>query len=421
MKKRYDIAIVGGGPAGIISAIRLAEKNINLNKGVRIALVEKNKSLGNKLSITGGGRCNITNFKSMDHFLINTVRNSKFMYSAFRSFTNEDTIKFVNSIGVGTIVEDDNEQKVYLEPNSTHRFIDLLEKRILELGVDIIYGEEVVDLGELDSETKLITTTNLLIECKSLIVSTGGCSFPKTGSDGKMLKILKNHGYSITEIRPALSPIVLQDDWPRKIAGTSVKNIKINIFDKSKKKKKLKKSIYGDLVFTHKGIGGPATLKASSYINRDLGKYKLRIDFVPDMSYEDILLFIKSRRKKNINNIMSELLPSRLSDTLTKKSFERLGIDNIDIANAKKNDILCVLEYFKNIEVLPMSIMPIEVATVTSGGIDVKQINSSSMESKLHKNVYFCGEILDVDALSGGYNIQIALSTGYLAAESIYL
>lgn len=419
MKLEYDLVVIGSGPAGIMAAITAAKYSKEAGRSIRVAIVDSNKSIGKKLSITGGGRCNVTNDQSMEVFFERTVNNPRFLYSAFDSFDNRGTLKFLKSIGVDTIVEHDNDQKVYIRSGYSQELISALEKELFDLGVELILNNKVNNI-ELDGMYKVVYTDEHIIRCNNLIIATGGVSFPKTGSDGSMYGILSKLGYDIKRLHPALVPIVCEDGWIRNLSGTSVKGIRLDVMDMKKKKPKKVVSLNGDMIFTHKGLGGPVILKASSYINKDISRYVLKMDFVPEISRDEIIGLIKNNHKKSISNILSKILPSRLSKEILSEAGKIIDRDlcEVDISNMDRKSLDKVLDLIKDINIKPIGLMSIDVATVTSGGLSVKQVNPSTMESKLHNGIYFAGEMIDVDALSGGFNIQIALSTGYLAGKS---
>lgn len=413
---KYDIAVVGGGPAGITAALTAKRQN----KDLSICLIEKNGAIGKKLKMTGGGRCNFTNNKDISEFFDVIVNNEKFMYSALYSYTNEDIKKEVNKLGLEYIVEKNNDDKVYLGSGNSQDLIDAFERELRKSEIDIFYNEKVKKV-EIESDEKVIECDNLAVRCKKIIFATGGLSFPQTGSDGSVIYMMKNKGYNIIKPLSALTTIDIENKWLKNNPGISLSNVRIDIFKASKrgKKKKLFKSINGDIIFTHTGLGGPAILKTSSYINRCLEDVEVKIDFIPDIDENNLMDIIKSNPKKTVANNLKDVLPNNFIKAVVEKcsdeSESKFNFLSDQSGNISKNDLKVILSLVKECNVEIKSLGKLDKATITSGGINVRQINSSTMESNLHSGIYFAGEMIDVDALTGGYNLQIAFSTGYLA------
>ena len=384
------VIIVGGGPAGIMAALSAAKNN-------EVILIEKNKEIGMKLRLTGGGRCNITNNRDIEEFFDKIVNNNKFLYSALYTFSNYSLLEYLSSKGLEYKVELD--EKVYTKSDKADEVIDLLKNDLRNNDVNIKYNTTITDLIIEDNVIKgVITSYGEKILGDKIIITTGGKSFPNTGSDGTMYSVLEKYGHTITPIYAAL----------KKLQGVSMKDVVVSA---KIKKKKIEKR--GDMLFTHFGISGPAVLKLSSYVNKALteGEVEITLDFLKDKSKEEISKIMRSNTNKTVFNNLKGVLPQNF----LKVVFEILGLSEIKASDLKKEDEYKVIEYMKEMKLTARETLTIKAAQVTSGGVKVKEINASTMESKLIKNLYFAGEVIDVDAETGGYNLQIAFSTGYLA------
>lgn len=394
------VIIVGGGPAGIMAALSSAKNN-------EVILIEKNKEIGMKLRLTGGGRCNITNNRDIEEFFDKIVNNNKFLYSALYTFSNYSLLEYLSSKGLEYKVELD--EKVYTKSDKADEVIDLLKNDLRNNDVNIKYNTTITDLIIEDNVIKgVITSYGEKILGDKIIITTGGKSFPNTGSDGTMYSVLEKYGHTITPIYAALIPLVIKEEFVKKLQGVSMKDVVVSA---KIKKKKIEKS--GDMLFTHFGISGPAVLKLSSYVNKALteGEVEITLDFLKDKSKEEISKIMRSNTNKTVFNNLKGVLPQNF----LKVVFEILGLSEIKASDLKKEDEYKVIEYMKEMKLTARETLTIKAAQVTSGGVKVKEINASTMESKLIKNLYFAGEVIDVDAETGGYNLQIAFSTGYLA------
>ena len=394
------VIIVGGGPAGIMAALSAAKNN-------EVILIEKNKEIGMKLRLTGGGRCNITNNRDIEEFFDKIVNNNKFLYSALYTFSNYSLLEYLSSKGLEYKVELD--EKVYTKSDKADEVIDLLKNDLRNNDVNIKYNTTITDLIIEDNVIKgVITSYGENILGDKIIITTGGKSFPNTGSDGTMYSVLEKYGHTITPIYAALIPLVIKEEFVKKLQGVSMKDVVVSA---KIKKKKIEKS--GDMLFTHFGISGPAVLKLSSYVNKALteGEVEITLDFLKDKSKEEISKIMRSNTNKTVFNNLKGVLPQNF----LKVVFEILGLSEIKASDLKKEDEYKVIEYMKEMKLTARETLTIKAAQVTSGGVKVKEINASTMESKLIKNLYFAGEVIDVDAETGGYNLQIAFSTGYLA------
>ena len=394
------VIIVGGGPAGIMAALSAAKNN-------EVILIEKNKEIGMKLRLTGGGRCNITNNRDIEEFFDKIVNNNKFLYSALYTFSNYSLLEYLSSKGLEYKVELD--EKVYTKSDKADEVIDLLKDDLINNDVNIKYNTTITDLIIEDNVIKgVITSYGEKILGDKIIITTGGKSFPNTGSDGTMYSVLEKYGHTITPIYAALIPLVIKEEFVKKLQGVSMKDVVVSA---KIKKKKIEKR--GDMLFTHFGISGPAVLKLSSYVNKALteGEVEITLDFLNDKSKEEISKIMRSNTNKTVFNNLKGVLPQNF----LKVVFEILGLSEIKASDLKKEDEYKVIEYMKEMKLTARETLTIKAAQVTSGGVKVKEINASTMESKLIKNLYFAGEVIDVDAETGGYNLQIAFSTGYLA------
>lgn len=402
------VIVIGGGPSGMMAALT-ASKN-----GHEVTLVERNDELGKKLKLTGGGRCNVTNNRYIDEFFDKIVTNKKFLYSAFYSFTNEDLLNFLTESNLEYKVEEDNDYKVYTKSDKATELIHTFKELLLNNNIKIMYNSKVVDLiiNENNKIEGVLLENGTKVLGDKVIISTGGHSHSKTGSDGSMHKILKKHGHTIARPYPALSPLKIKEDWTRRLQGISFKKVELSCKIKKKKISKI-----GDLLFAHFGITGPVVLIMSSYINKilDNEEVELNLDILPDISREEISKIIRENPNKNIANNLKSILPL---------NYLKEILDLLNLSETKPNELTKenenkIIDYIKNIKLTTNSTLGIQVSMVTSGGVSVKEINSSTMESKVIKDLYFTGEVVDVDAETGGYNLQIAFSTGYLAGISI--
>ena len=396
------VIVVGGGPAGIMASLSAAKNN-------EVVLIERNSQIGMKLKLTGGGRCNITNNRDIEEFFDKIVSNKKFLYSALYTFSNYQLLDYFDSKGLEYKVELD--QKVYTKSDKADDVIEVFKEDLKNSGVKIIYNTMVEDLIVEDNTIKgVITNGGQKLSADKVIITTGGKSFPQTGSDGAMYEILEKHGHTITPIHAALIPLVIKEEFVKSLQGVSMKDVVISA---KLKKKKIEK--FGDMIFTHFGISGPAVLKLSSYLSKALGEGEIEVtlDFLKDKSKDEISQIIRSNPNKTVFNNMKGLLPQNF----LKVIFEMLNIMDIKASDLKKEDENEIIEYIKEMKLTARETLSIKAAQVTSGGVKVKEINASTMESKIISNLYFAGEVIDIDAETGGYNLQMAFSTGYLAGS----
>lgn len=396
------VIVVGAGPAGIMAAISSSKQN-------EVILIERNNEIGKKLRLTGGGRCNITNNRNIEDFFDKVVNNNKFLYSSFYTFSNYDLLEYFSKNNLDYKIEYD--EKVYTKSDKADEVIDTLKKDLLKNKVNIMYNTKVCDLIVENNEAiGVIIDNGEKIFCDKLIITTGGKSHPTTGSDGFMFDILKKHGHTIKPLYPALIPLVTKENFVKNLQGVAMKEVIIRT-----KIKKKKIETQGDMIFTHFGISGPGVLKFSSYINKalDNGEIEITLDFLPHISKEEITRIIRENPNKNVLTNLKGILPQNF----LKEILSLLNLSEAKPNELKKEDENKIIECIKEMKLTITEMLTIKAAMVTSGGVSVKEINASNMESKLIKNLFFAGEVIDVDAETGGYNLQIAFSTGYLAGS----
>ena len=403
------IGIIGGGPAGIIAAGYAGAK------GHDVVLIEKNNKLGKKLYITGKGRCNITNGVSIENFFDNIVNNKTFLYSSLYSFTNEDMILLLKNYGLETKIERGN--RVFPVSDRSSDVIRTLEKFLLDTNVNIILNTNVVDIHYKSNKFIVEVEKNQKIEFDKLILATGGISYPATGSTGDGHRFAKKFGHKIQKLKPALVPIEIENKWIEDLQGLSLKNVELTSYVG-------KKEIYrefGEMLFTHYGISGPIALTTSSFINKYNGEdIRFSLDLKPSLSREKldkrILRDFELYKNKQISNGLFDLLPQSIIPVVIKESSinERTIINQITKAERKR-----LVDNIKGLNLKYKNLRPMKEAIITSGGISIDEIEPSTMESKLIPGLFFAGEIVDVDGLTGGFNLQIAYSTGYLAGNNI--
>ena len=404
------VIVVGAGAAGLMAAGKAAEN------GHQVHLYEKNDRLGKKILITGKGRCNVTNYSDIDNFLNNIPGNPYFLYSAFYGLDSYGTIDFFNKLGLETKVERGN--RVFPVSDKAADVVSALERYIRKNKVKLHLNSPVKGIEVKDGQAVGIKTAGGIVEADAVIVCTGGLSYPGTGSTGDGYKFAKDCGHKVTKLYPSLVPLRTKENWCGEVMGLSLKNIAISI--KNNKGKELYKD-FGEMLFTHFGVSGPVILSASRHL---LGKFdeglKLYIDLKPALDEKTldsrILRDFEKYINKDFSNALGDLLPQKLIPVVIRLS----GIDNgkkvHDITKEERKHLVSVI---KGLELNITGTTGYNEAVITSGGIDVDEINPSTMESKLVKNLYFAGEGLDCDAYTGGYNLQIAFSTGFAAGNNV--
>lgn len=406
--------VIGGGAAGLMAAYSAAEKYPDC----KITIIEKNERCARKVMITGKGRCNVTNNCDLDTLILNTPRNPRFLYSAFSSFTPEDTMRFFENRGVSLKTERGN--RVFPVSDKAVDIVDALVKAVKSLKVVFIHESAEEILIEDGSVYGVKLKNGDVVDADRVILATGGVSYPVTGSTGDGYRMAENSGHTIKPLKPSLVPLECHEGFCSKLSGLSLKNVTLSVFEEGKKK-----TIYsdmGEMLFTHFGISGPLVLSASAHINK-MGekKYTAFIDLKPALSLEQldnrILRDFSEQLNKDFCNSLDKLLPKSLIPIIVNLSgiTPDCKVNKIDRESRRK---LCEL-----LKAFPLNITdfrPIDEAIITRGGINVKEINPSTMESKLVNGLFFAGEIIDVDALTGGFNLQIAFSTGVTAGRSLY-
>lgn len=402
------VGIIGAGAAGMMAAVFAARA------GADVTVFEKNGEVGKKLSITGKGRCNVTNDCDRQEFLKNVISNPKFLYAAINNFDTSDTKDFFKGLGVELKTE--RGRRVFPVSDKAADIVNALKKAVRECGGKIKH-EKVISLSVESSRVTGLSTVAGDYDFDAVICATGGASYPKTGSDGDGYKFAKEVGIRVTELTPSLVPLETTEDVSE-IMGLSLKNVTLTVKDNENKKTVF--SELGEMLFTHFGISGPLVLSASSHM-RDIreGKYTAYIDFKPALDTKTldnrILSDFSKYKNKDFSNALSSLLPSKIIPFIVK----RAGIPADEKVNAiTREQRKTLVELLKGMSLDIKRPRPISEAIVTSGGIDVAEINPSDMQSKKIKGLYFAGEVIDVDAYTGGYNLQIAFSTGALAGKS---
>ena len=399
------VIIIGGGPAGMLAAIKSRkEKN-------QVTIIEKNKILGKKMLITGKGRCNITSGVDMSEFIKNVPSNGKFLYSSFKNFTNKDILKLLK---IPVKLERGN--RYFPVSDKAKDVVDALEKELS--GVEIVTNTSATEIITKNNEAIGVKTNKGDFFADKIILATGGKSYPLTGSTGDGYEMAKKLGHTITQIKPALVPLVAKKESKiqcQQMQGLSLRNVGIKLFNNNK----LIYEDFGEMLFTHYGVTGPIILSASSHLVRqELKNPRIEIDLKPALTDEKlderILRDFETEKNKEFRNSLDQLLPQKMIPVI----LEILQINKKvnEVKKVERQKLVRILKHFSiEIEVF----RDISEAIITSGGINVKEINPKTMESKLIKNLYFAGEIIDVDAYTGGFNLQIAYSTGYTAGIGV--
>ena len=413
------VVVIGGGPAGMMAAIT-AKENRN-----DVVLIEKNNQLGKKLLITGKGRCNITSSLDIEEFIKNTPGNGMFLYSAYQQYTNKDIIQFLKKQGLD--VKEERGNRIFPVTDKSIDVLKCFTKRMKELNIDIMYNTKVTEIlvENIDGSTKVtgVKTEKKIWKADKVILATGGKSYPLTGSTGDGYLLAEKLGHHIVPIKPSLVPLESHNiSECKELQGLSLKNIQIKLIDKEKNK-----CIYedfGEMLFTHFGVSGPTILSASAHLVRykninELLENKniiLKIDLKPalnDKKLNDrILRDFNETKNKQFKNSLDKLLPQKLIPIIIKRSKIDPNKKVNEITKKEREELIKII---KNFDLIIKKFRPIEDAIITSGGINIREINPKTMESKKVKGLYFAGEIIDVDSYTGGFNLQIAYSTGYTA------
>lgn len=409
---RKRVAVVGGGAAGMMSAIYAAYN------GADVVLFERNDRLGRKLRITGKGRCNVTNQCDVNEFLNNVPTNPRFLYAALNNFSPADTMDFFERCGVKLKVE--RGRRVFPVSDKAQDIVNALVNKCRESGVCVI-NKRVSGLNITDGRVQGVNISGECMECDSVIICTGGRSYPATGSDGDGYKFAKDAGHTVKKLSPSLVPIVADTSVCAKMQGLSLKNVTLKIINLQNNKTVFEE--FGEMMFTHFGLTGPIVLSASSHISDiSRGKYKASVDFKPalDENVLDarILSDFSKYQNKDFINALGDLLPLKAIEPIIEKS----GIDKRKKVNSiTKEERKSLVAAIKEFDIPLLGFRPIDEAIVTKGGIAVNEVSPKTMESKLVGGLFFAGEVLDLDAYTGGYNLQIAFSTASLAGENAAL
>ena len=411
--REFELIVIGAGAAGMMAAISAAENGI---PGEKILVLERNEKPGKKIYITGKGRCNLTNACDMEELFSSVPRQAKFLYSAFYTFSNEQVIEFFERAGMKTKVERGN--RVFPASDHASDVIGALKRMMDRLDIHVEYHARVRQVVAENGAVSGVELENgRCYNAKRVLVATGGKSYPTTGSSGDGYALAQSLGHTVTELRPSLVPFTAAEEDVIRMQGLAPKNVSVQIFDPDHPKKILFEG-FGEMLFTHFGVSGPLMLSASSVVNDEImkGKLTLLIDWKPALSEEQLdkrlLKDFEENQNKQFKNALSGLAPAKLLPVLMKRSGipEEKKVNEIT-REERKSLIRCL----KAFSVTLTGLRDFNEAIITRGGIALKEINPSTMESKLVKGLFFAGEVLDLDAFTGGFNLQIAWSTGYLA------
>lgn len=404
------VVIIGGGAAGLMAAV------IAGREGAQVTLLEKMNYLGKKMGITGKGRCNVTNAAPMSEFIKNTPGNGKFLYGAYERFSNQDLLQLLNEAGLETKVERGG--RVFPASDSALDVRNTFMKLLKSYGVDVHLEEGAQEIIVEDGRVVAVKTKNEIYPADAVLIATGGKSYPATGSTGDGYNLANKLGHKVTDIRPSLVPIVTEEVWVKDLMGLSLRNVELSVVAKNKVQAKM----FGEMMFTHFGITGPIVLSLSHTVGKlmrkkNIGSIGLDINLKPALSVEQLDKRIQKDfelySKKQLINGLKDLLPQRLIPLV----IQLAGLDPHkpinQISKAERDSLVYILQH------LPLTVKglrPVEEAIVTAGGLSLKEFNPKTMESKLVLGLYGAGEVLDIDAFTGGYNLQAAFSTGYVAA-----
>lgn len=410
MKK---IVIIGGGAAGLMAA---SSAVLNLkNEGYNITVIEKNSRPARKVMITGKGRCNVTNNCDVNTLIASTPKNGKFLYSAFNNFNSQDTMAYFESMGVPLKTERGN--RVFPVSDKSVDIVDALVKSV-QKSCTIIEGEATAIIAPNGRVTAVKLADNRIFDADSVIVATGGMSYPTTGSTGDGYKMAKALGHTVTDLKPSLVGLECHEGFCTRLAGLSLKNVTLSVFEEGKKKPLYKEM--GEMLFTHTGISGPLTLSASAHLRyMDKKKYYAEIDLKPALDEAQLdkrlLRDFEESLNRDFANSLDKLLPKSIIPVIINMSGIQPHTKVNQISREQRQALINAVKRFRlNVT----GFRPIEEAIITSGGISVKEIDPATMMSKLVDGLFFAGEIIDVDAYTGGFNLQIAFSTGVLAGEN---
>lgn len=406
----YDIAVVGAGPAGVMAAIRAGSHN------KAVALIEKNNAIGRKILLSGHGRCNVTNIASLNDFIAKFGRQGEFLRTAFSKFFNQELIDFFRAKGLALKIE--RQGRVFPVTDNAVSIIEVLKRYLRESKAACLYNKQVIDVKKDNGLFRLFLATKEEIGARKIILASGGASFRATGSSGDGFVIANKLGHTINALTPGLIPLRARESWVKELQGLTLKNIRFTL--RADKKKIVSNT--GELLFTHFGVSGPLALDLSAAaLDLLKGKNEIRmdIDLKPGLSPEQLenklVREFRLAGNKNARNIMKEILPLRFINVFLNLAAVDYSKQANQITQAERRKIIDLLKSFS---LHIVGSLPIEEAMVTCGGVSIKEINPRTMESRIVPGLYFAGEIIDASASSGGYNLQQAFSTGYLAGES---
>lgn len=404
------VVIIGGGAAGLMAAV------IAGREGAQVTLLEKMNYLGKKMGITGKGRCNVTNAAPMSEFIKNTPGNGKFLYGAYERFSNQDLLQLLNEAGLETKVERGG--RVFPASDSALDVRNTFMKLLKSYGVDVHLEEGAQEIIVEDGRVAAVKTKNEIYPADAVLIATGGKSYPATGSTGDGYHLANKLGHKVTDIRPSLVPIVTEEVWVKDLMGLNLRNVELSVVAKNKAQAKM----FGEMMFTHFGITGPIVLSLSHTVGKlmrkkNIGTIGLDINLKPALSVEQLDKRIQKDfelySKKQLINGLKDLLPQRLIPLVIQLADLDPHKPINQISKAERDSLVYILQH------LPLTVKglrPVEEAIVTAGGLSLKEFNPKTMESKLVPGLYGAGEVLDIDAFTGGYNLQAAFSTGYVAA-----
>ena len=404
----YNFLIIGAGAAGLMAGI------IAARRGLSVALLEKMERPGRKLLITGKGRCNVCNCCTIEEFLPNVMSNPRFLYSCLNNFNPYEVMGFFEELGVPLKVE--RGQRVFPESDRSMDVVDALVDECKKLGCKFIQGTAKELLLEENCAKGAVTADGCTLKADAVLIATGGKSYPATGSTGDGYALAMQAGHTITKLKPSLVPIVTNEAYCRDMMGLSLKNVVLTVTDS--KNGKIAYSELGEMLFTHFGVSGPLVLSASCCMNGDLSRYRMEIDLKPALSEEQLdarlLRDFEQFKNKAFGNSLSLLLPRKMIPVVVKLSGIPAEQKVNQITREQRQKLIQVIKAFP---ISAKCFRPIEEAIVTAGGVSVSEVSPKTMESKKCKDLYFAGEVLDVDAYTGGYNLQIAFSTAFAAAS----
>ena len=410
--QRNRVIVIGGGAAGMMAAL------FSARAGAQVTLLERNEKLGKKLYITGKGRCNLTNAAEMEQFQRNTFRNPRFLYAAFAGFDNRALMNLVEELGVPLKTERGG--RVFPQSDKSSDVISTLKRALERQGVEVRLNTRV---RALDVREGVCAGVQLedgrTLRADAVVLATGGLSYPSTGSTGDGHAMAQAAGHAVEKPLPALAPVETVESWPGMLSGLTLKNVRLSAFVPGKKKEKCIYSELGEMLFTHFGVSGPLVLTLSSLLPEDLEGVRLSIDLKPALDEQTLdarlLRDFKEMSRRQLITVMDGLEPHSLAEQVIRLAglSPAMPVNGITATQRAK-----LLETIKAVPLTPKKLRGFEEAIITRGGVSVKQVNPSTMESKLVHSLYFAGELLDVDAATGGFNLQIAFSTGALAGKS---